>query len=84
MRGNKVIVSGFLGHRVQVLVYGLDGSFVRQWGSEGAEPGQLNQPIGVAVVRGDCLRFRKPPHASVRVGWDFCPTVGRVRFSKRL
>ena len=37
-------------HRVQV--FGLDGSFVRQWGGEGSGEGQFDGPYGV-VVNGD-------------------------------
>ena len=37
-------------HRVQV--FGLDGSFVRQWGGEGSREGQFDGPYGV-VVNGD-------------------------------
>ena len=35
-------------------VFGLDGTFVRQWGGRGAGPGQFNVPRGVAVV-GDAV-----------------------------
>ena len=31
-------------------MFELDGTFVRQWGSEGAGPGQFSRPAGVAVV----------------------------------
>jgi len=42
-----VLVSDFLNHRIQC--FGLDGAFVRIWGSEDAGPGQFDQPHGLAV-----------------------------------
>ena len=36
----------------RLVVFGLDGSFVRQWGTRGSGAGQLNYPCGV-VVNGD-------------------------------
>ena len=48
VRGNEVIVSDYGNHRMQV--FGLDGTFVRQWGGKGAGPGQFNRSDGVAVV----------------------------------
>ena len=40
-------------HRVQL--FELDGTFVRQWGGEGAGPGQLDGPCGAAMVGGEVL-----------------------------
>ena len=37
-------------HRIQV--FGLDGTFLRQWGEEGTGEGQFNEPTAV-VVRGE-------------------------------
>ena len=37
-------------HRVQV--FGLDGTYLRQWGTQGAGHGQLNGPCGVTVSDG--------------------------------
>ena len=56
MKGNEVIVTDSLNHRVQV--FGLDGIFVRQWDGEGDGPGrrrQLLDPCCVAVVGGEVL-----------------------------
>ena len=40
-------------HRVQV--FGLDGSYKRQWGWEGDETGQFISPYGIAVSEGEVL-----------------------------
>lgn len=37
----------------RVQVFGADGRFLRKWGSEGTEEGQLRLPIGVAVDASD-------------------------------
>lgn len=47
-RGAAYIVDyGYRNDRV--IKYTLDGTFVREWGTNGAEPGQLQRPSGVAV-----------------------------------
>ena len=63
-----------------VQVFGLDGTFVRQWGGKGAGPGQFNMPDSVAVV-GDAVIICDAGilfHAGVRVGWRFYEAVGRA------
>ena len=51
MNGDEVILTDFENHRVHV--FGLDGSFVRQWGGEGDGAGQFVCPSGVAVSAGE-------------------------------
>ena len=53
--GNEVFVCDCSHHRVQV--FGLDGSFVRQWGSQGDGQGQFSHPCGVSCAWGgsDCV-----------------------------
>jgi hypothetical protein len=38
-----------------MVVFGLDGSFVRQWGAEGCGEGQFNCPVGVVVIGEEVL-----------------------------
>ena len=38
--------------RPRGLVFGLDGTYLRQWGTQGEGHGQLNGPCGVAVSGG--------------------------------
>ncbi len=45
---NCVFVSDCDNHRIQV--FGIDGSFVRKWGSQGNGDGQFYYPCGVAVL----------------------------------
>ncbi len=45
---NCVFVSDCYNHRIQV--FGIDGSFVRKWGSQGNGDGQFYYPCGVAVL----------------------------------
>ena len=44
---NCVFVTDCYNHRIQV--FGIDGSFIRTWGSEGQSDGQFSFPAGVAV-----------------------------------
>ena len=46
VNGDAVLVVDFHNHRVQV--FGLDGSFVRQWGGNGVGAGQFDHPSGIA------------------------------------
>ena len=77
MWGQEVVVCDRANHRVQV--FGLDGTFVRQWGNRGAGPGQFDRPRGVAVVRGevfvsDAMSHRV--HSGVRVPrWEIFAAV---------
>ncbi len=45
---NCIFVADVYNHRIQV--FGLDGSFIRKWGSHGRENGQFDMPIGIAVL----------------------------------
>ena len=49
--GEEVFVTDYDNHRVQV--FGLDGSYKRQWGGEGDGAGQFNYPDGIAVSEGE-------------------------------
>ena len=51
MNGDEVLVADFANHRVQV--FGLDGSFVRQWGGKGGGAGQFVHPRNIAVSKGE-------------------------------
>ena len=51
MSGGEVFVSDNENHRVQV--FGLGGSFMRQWGMVGGEEGQLRFPSFLAVSAGE-------------------------------
>ena len=51
VNGDEVLVTDLNNHRVQV--FGLDGSFIRQWGGEGNGVGQFESPWGVAVSKGE-------------------------------
>ena len=51
VNGDEVIVSDQLNHHVQV--FGLDGSFVRQWGGLGHGVGQFVCSRGIAVSKGE-------------------------------
>ena len=53
------------------LVFGLDGTFVRQWGGEGAGSGQFSNPIcGLAVVGGEVIFCDYLNHRVLVFGWD--------------
>ena len=43
VKGNEVVVCDYNNRRVQV--FGLDGTFVRQWGGEGAGPWAAQPPV---------------------------------------
>ncbi len=43
-----IFVADVYNHRIQV--FGLDGSFIRKWGSNGRENGQFKLPVGIAVL----------------------------------
>ena len=47
VHGDLVLASDEGNHRIQC--FGLDGTFVRMWGSFGAAPGQFDSPFGLAV-----------------------------------
>jgi tripartite motif-containing protein 71 len=49
-----------------VVVFGLDGSFVRQWGTEGSGDGHFNGPLAV-VVNGDEVFVTDIQHNRVQV-----------------
>ena len=51
MNGDEVLVTDSENNRVQV--FGVDGSFVRQWGEEGDGAGQFENPDGIAVSEGE-------------------------------
>ena len=51
MNGDEVLVTDINNHRVQV--FGLDGSYKRQWGGEGDEAGQFIYPDGIAISEGE-------------------------------
>jgi hypothetical protein len=51
MSGDEVFVAECYNCRVQV--YGLDGSYKRQWGEEGEGAGQFIRPDGIAVSEGE-------------------------------
>ena len=51
MSGEEVFVTDYASHRVQV--FGLDGSYKRQWGGKGDGAGQFNRPEGIAVSEGE-------------------------------
>ena len=52
VNGDEVIVADNQNNRLQV--FGLDGSFVRQWGGKaGGGAGQFVQPRGIAVGEGE-------------------------------
>ena len=57
-----------MNHRVQV--FGLDGTFVRQWGDEGEGPGQFSNPRGVAVVGGEVVVSDGLNYRVQVFGWD--------------
>ena len=42
-----VYVAGSFNHRIQV--FGVDGQFVRSFGSQGAGPAQFERPIGICL-----------------------------------
>jgi len=42
-----VYVTDSFNHRIQV--FGIDGTFIRKWGTRGSGHGQFNEPCGVAV-----------------------------------
>jgi len=46
---HRIIVCDTLNHRMQVLS-SIDGSFLFEFGSQGDQPGQFNEPVGVCVV----------------------------------
>lgn len=48
VRGDELIVADYVNDSVKV--FGADGSLVREWGTRGCGPGQLNGPCGVAVM----------------------------------
>ena len=48
VQGELLYVSDAGNHRVQVFEKET-GTFVRSWGSEGTEPGQFDNPSGLAV-----------------------------------
>jgi DNA-binding beta-propeller fold protein YncE len=50
----------------RVVVFNLDGSFVRQWGSVGSGDGQFNLPYGV-VVNGDEVLITDNSNHSMQV-----------------
>jgi DNA-binding beta-propeller fold protein YncE len=51
MSGEEVFVTDYENDRVQV--FGLDGSYKRQWGGEGDGAGQFNYPADIAVSEGE-------------------------------
>ena len=51
VNGDEVLVTDIRNSRVQV--FGLDGSFVRQWGTRGDGAGQFTLPYGIAVSEGE-------------------------------
>ena len=51
MNGDEVIVIDYGNHRVQV--FGLNGSFVRQWGGRGDGAGQFLYLSRIAVSEGE-------------------------------
>lgn len=45
---DRIFVADYQNHRIQV--FGLDGTFIRKWGSKGQDPGQFDLASGVAVL----------------------------------
>ena len=60
---DRIVVSDTNNHRMQVLS-SIDGSFLFEFGSQGAQPGQLEYPQGVCtdnqgrIIVADCYNFR--------------------------
>ena len=53
MKGKEIIVCDSSNNRIQV--FGVDGAFVREWGTDGNGDGQFDWPQGVAVNGDDVI-----------------------------
>src|SRR6185436_18508502 len=38
------------GANARIQVFEADGTFIREWGTRGSEPGQLRDPFGIAIA----------------------------------
>ena len=60
----------------RVQVFGLDGTFRRTWGGYGSEPGQLREPVGIAVGPDGLIYVADSDNARISV---FTPEGSPVR-----